>query len=559
MGNNSTFKNTFLFSLLLILVGSISYAQNDFDAPVVSELSISPSNTIDISSGPVTITFTITASDASGIDLNQLSRPDIYGGSPSMPSSVQPTVWSLVSGDAYMGTYSSTIFLDPSVVPPDNNYTFYSSTFKDLNSYSSSGKYFYNISVMNFSGTTSPSVGDGTESNPFEVDSFSDLWWISQDSGRWGYYYIQTVDIDASSSSYLDYGKGFNPIGNVNTKFTGSYDGQGFSINNLFISRVQDNEIGLFGYVENGILKNINLYKPNITGDIRVGGIVGELVNSSNQFLSNHVKEGYVLGNTTTGGLVGRLGSYSQVHESSYTGTVTGYASSQNFNGGGDPKNIGGLIGKMKPNSVLNKSFFKGYVYGVSYVGGIVGINSGDEISNSYSIGKVIGENVFVGGISGSSGFTNSNNGRIHNYTSTIVQSLANSSLIGPVVGDQVTSSSFSYEGADNFWNLTINSLSSAGGNIDFPKSKEELKNSKTFIDEGWDFDNTWMITGNLNDGYPILRGNNELDIEDIRFDYSVSQLIIELSSPIFETGEDPPTTDDFIFSLEDPNSTRRP
>ena len=116
MGVNSTLKHTFLFYLLLIFMGGISYGQNDWDAPVLSELSILPSNTIDISSGPVTITFTITASDASGIDLNQLSRPDIYGGSPSMPGSVRPTVWSLVSGDAYMGTYSSTIFLDPSVV-----------------------------------------------------------------------------------------------------------------------------------------------------------------------------------------------------------------------------------------------------------------------------------------------------------------------------------------------------------------------------------------------------------------------------------------------------------
>ena len=42
--------------------------------------------------------------------------------------------------------------------------------------------------------------------------------------------------------------------------------------------------------------------------------------------------------NTTAGGIVGRLGSHSHVYESSYTGTVTGYSSNQNFNGGGDPK-----------------------------------------------------------------------------------------------------------------------------------------------------------------------------------------------------------------------------
>ena len=517
-------------NLILTVVNNSSM---DFDAPVLSSYTISPTS-VDISSGAVSITASIRAADTSGVITPTSNGAYLY----YQGNYVYGSTWTLVSGDRFDGFYESTIVIDESFGPSgDYSINESNSRFKDPSGYQGNNVNNLILTVVNFSGTTSPSVGDGTESDPFEVDSFSDLWWISQDSRRWGYHYVQTADIDASTSSHLDFGKGFNPIGNVNTKFTGSYDGQGFSINNLFISRVQDNEIGLFGHVENGILKNINLYKPNITGDIRVGAIVGELVNSSNQFLSNHVKEGYVLGNTTTGGLVGRLGSYSQVHESSYTGTVTGYSSSQNFNGGGDPKNIGGLIGKIKPNGVLTKSFFKGYVYGVSYVGGIVGMNSGNEISNSYSIGKVVGENIFIGGISGSSEFTNSNDGRIHNYTSTFVQSLGNSSSIGPIVGHQVTLPGISYEGADNFWNSTINNLSSAGGNIDFPKSIEELKNPKTFTDEGWDFDNTWIITGNLNDGFPILRGNNELNIENIDFDYNTSKLIITYSTPVYENG----------------------
>ena len=104
-------------------------------------------------------------------------------------------------------------------------------------------------------------------------------------------------------------------------------------------------------------------------------------------------------------------------------------------------------------------------------------------------------------------------NGRIHNYTLTTVQSLNNGDSIGPIVGLQTDGN---YEGLDNFWNTEINNISSTEGNIDFPKTTEELKSIITYTDEGWDFDNTWMITGNLNDGYPILRGNNELDIKDI-------------------------------------------
>ena len=367
------------------------------------------------------------------------------------------------------------------------------------------------LTVVNLAGTISPSNGDGTVSNPYEIDSFSDLWWISQDESRWNKHYIQTADIDASISLNLDYGKGFRPIGNEQTTFNGSYDGKSFSIDNLFIAREQDNEIGLFGYVENGTLKNINLFKPNITGDIRVGAIVGELVNSSNQFISNHVQEGYVLGNTTTGGLVGRLGSYSHVDKSSYTGTVNGYATSQNFNGGGEAKNIGGLIGKIKPNGVLKKAF-KGDVFGVSQVGGIVGIDSAYEISNTFSIGTVVAENSRAGGISGHSTYSDSDNGRIHNYTSTSVQSLNNGDSIGPIVGLQTDGN---YEGLDNFWNTETNNFSSTGGNIDFPKTTGELKTKTTFTDEGWDFDNIWIIIENLNDGYPVLRGNNGFDIQD--------------------------------------------
>ena len=236
MGINSTLKYTFLFSLLLILVGSISYAQNDFDRPVLSSFNVSPTS-VDISSGIVTLTATIDASDVSGV-----VTPSVGGAYFNYNSNVfGGTNWTLIGGDIYQGTYVSYIGIDPTEVGPGTiNISERVWAFKDPNGFEANSVNNIDVNVLNFSGTTSPSVGDGTESNPFEVDSFSDLWWISQDSGRWGYYYIQTADIDASSSSYLDYGKGFNPIGNVNTKFTGSYDGQGFSINNLFIARVQD-------------------------------------------------------------------------------------------------------------------------------------------------------------------------------------------------------------------------------------------------------------------------------------------------------------------------------
>ncbi len=425
--------------------------------------------------------------------------------------------------------------------------------FKDPSGYQANGIDDTLITVVNYSGTSTPSPGDGSSSSPFQIDSFSDLWWISQDSSRWAYHYIQTADIDASTSVNLDYGKGFNPIGNTTTKFTGSYDGQSYYIDNLHISRPQGTEIGLFGYANFATVKNINLFQPNITGDIRVGSIAGELINSSGQFTGNHVYEGFVKGNTTTGGLVGRLGNNSHIHASSYTGTATGYPSSQNFTGGGDPRNIGGIVGKMKPSSVIRTSFFEGYVFGFRFVGGIVGVNSGSEISDSYSIGTITAEDSIIGGISGNSGYANNDTGRVHNFTSSVITILSNSSFVGPVVGSQIST----YEGADNFWNSDLTNLTSAGGSIDFPKTTQQLKTKSTFTDEGWDFNNTWIITGNLNNGLPALKGNNEIGLVDFKFNEQSLSGTLTFLEPLYSDSSSSSSlqASDVLISIYDPEN----
>ena len=214
------------------------------------------------------------------------------------------------------------------------------------------------------SGGEAPSIGDGSIDSPYQINAFSQLLWISQESSRWDKHYVQTADINASLTQNSNAGSGWSPIGNSSTGFTGGYDGKDFSIENLFINRPNDSEIGMFGFVNNGIVKNIQLWDSNITGDTRVGAIAGALTNSSGQFSGNNVYDGFVLGNTTTGGLIGRLANNSHIHASSYTGTVTGYSSSQNFSGSGTPQNIGGIVGKMQGGSVLRKSFFDGHVFG---------------------------------------------------------------------------------------------------------------------------------------------------------------------------------------------------
>ena len=53
----------------------------------------------------------------------------------------------------------------------------------------------------------------------------------------------------------------------------------------------------------------------------------------------------------------------------------------------------------------------------------------------------------------------------------------------------------------------------SGGNNIDFGKTRQQLKSPSTYSDTSvWDFVNLWMFSGNVNEGFPFIKGNNEMD-----------------------------------------------
>ena len=496
-----------------IPISVVNSSTNEFDPPILSSFTVSPSS-VDISSGLVTVTVSIRATDTSGVVTPTGGGPYIY--SPDIAGEmIQSSSWQLVSGNQYDGYYEAQIGIDPTKVP-SGNYTIdeYRNKFYDSNNFVAVGINNIPISVVNYSGTSSPSLGDGSSASPFQIDSFSDLWWISQNSSRWAYHYIQTAEIDASSSVNLDSGQGFTPIGNTNTSFTGVYDGADYFINNLTINRVYSNNIGFFGVVDGGIIKNITLEDSNIKGLVRVGTLIGDFLNgsSSNKSLNNHVHDGQVTGQTTVGGLIGRIGSNSILDTSSFVGTVTAYVS--DFSGGSNLENTGGISGKMQSGAILNRSYFEGTVTGKANVGGLVGSTSGSTIDNSYSIGSIYALTGYAGGIVGSS--ATSSNGDTSNrskcFTSSTVSGTTNN--IGPIAG-----SSASFNGQSNFWNSNESNLSSQGGSIDSGKTNQQLKSKETFTNANWDFNDNWIITGNLNNGYPALVSNNDIGL--VSFSYN--------------------------------------
>jgi FlaG/FlaF family flagellin (archaellin) len=81
-------------------------------------------------------------------------------------------------------------------------------------------------------------------------------------------------DIDASVTSSWNGDDGFEPIGDPSNPFTGTLDGQEYTINGLYIDRPSTVNVGLIGK-NNGLVEKIIFTNSDITGDSYVGTVVG--------------------------------------------------------------------------------------------------------------------------------------------------------------------------------------------------------------------------------------------------------------------------------------------
>ena len=86
----------------------------DFDKPVLSEFSLS-NNQVDISSGGVTVTTYIRASDTSGIT-TPTGGPEVFNTN-IIGNYIRFSTWTLIQGDIFDGVYEAQAFIDPTKVP----------------------------------------------------------------------------------------------------------------------------------------------------------------------------------------------------------------------------------------------------------------------------------------------------------------------------------------------------------------------------------------------------------------------------------------------------------
>lgn len=278
--------------------------------------------------------------------------------------------------------------------------------------------------------------------------------------------YILMANLDLSGYS------NWMPIGNDDTFFDGTFDGNGLVIKNLTINRPAANYQGLFGFVSyTGKLINVRLEKANVTG----GSYTGILAGLNSGAITNSYSQGSVIGDYYVGSLVGHnfgdiTGSYSTGNtRGNYStgglaginaGAITSSYSASNVIG---QDNTGGLVGEN--SGAITNSYSIGSVQGNSAVGGLVGLNTDNTVTNCYSAGNVTG-NSYVGGLVGRS------------YYGTVTNS---------------------------YWDTQTSNCSSSAGGVG--RTTAQMKQQVTF--SGWDFAAVWAIDEGKS--YPYLRSNEQI------------------------------------------------
>ena len=191
----------------------------------------------------------------------------------------------------------------------------------------------------------------------------------------------------------------WTPIGTSAKPYTGTFNGGGYNIAGLYTAPTSGSNgtnVGLFGYVGTGTVKNVVMVDCLVCGKENVGGIAGYLSGGS---ITDCVCSSEVQGDRAVGGIVGNLGSStSKITTCAMIGTITGtnVSNEQSF-----LQNVGGVAGYSNHASIT-KSFSSAVINAplARYVGGILGNSSTGSVTSSYSTSNVTGFDR-VGGIVG--------------------------------------------------------------------------------------------------------------------------------------------------------------
>ena len=277
-------------------------------------------------------------------------------------------------------------------------------------------------------------LGSGTDTDPYVITNSSELQAMNQSVDS---YYELGGTINATNTSGWNGGKGFSPVGNESHPFNGSFDGNGYEIENLTVDRGDENYVGLFGYADgNAEIGNVTLRNATVTGNTHIGAFVGETngevydvhVNGTVTTAFNNNNAANTDGGARTGGVVGMVESAGVVTNATADANVTGI--NADF-----ATRLGGLAGYSLGE--IRDSIATGDVQGSIGIGGLIGRNVG-YIENATATGNVTGLDNnpnSVGGLAGFNGLDTTGTGTITRSHATGAVGGTNGVQVGGLVG----------------------------------------------------------------------------------------------------------------------------
>ena len=181
----------------------------------------------------------------------------------------------------------------------------------------------------------------------------------------------------------------WKPIGDRWSSYTGTFDGQGYTISGLYFNNPTSSYVGLFGSIgANGKISNVGVLDSYFQFSTLGGGVCG--VNYGT--VRDCRNTGSVRGFGSIGGVCGFNEKGGIIENSFNEGTVSVSGTGDNV------QNVGGVSGNN--NGTIKSCYNTASVSGQISVGGVCGFNSVGTITNCFNEGTVSGQNI-VGGVCG--------------------------------------------------------------------------------------------------------------------------------------------------------------
>lgn len=283
---------------------------------------------------------------------------------------------------------------------------------------------------------------------------------------------------------------GFVPVGNAATRFTGTFDGQNYTIGNLTINRPASENVGLIGAANAAVVRNVGLVSANVTGLNNVGTLLGfnELGTITNSYATGSL--------TSSGQNIGGLIGWSN-------GTITSSHAEVGVSGSGGF--VGGLVGVNVNGGTVSNSYATGSVAGADIVGGLVGINWTAATNYSYALGSVSASGNAGNGRAGGLAGQNYSNGTIGtSYAAGSVVGNDSSNRVGGLVGWNESGTL-----TDNHWNSDVKAVGVGSGapGSSTGLTTTQMQSASNFT--GFTFTTSTGITGN---NWVMVNGDGSLN-----------------------------------------------